>query len=230
MADGKLIPLRRVGGAHSAIAELSDEALVAAVGTGDSAALGALFDRFHLAVYRFAARLPLVDDAAKDDLVQSTFLEIRRVASAFRGEAAVRTWILGIAANVARGALRSEIRLRARQRRFLTIAEDRGDDRLSPSDQIDRRRLLAQIADAMGGLSRDQQIAFVMCDLEQLSGVEVARVLGIPEGTLWRRLHTARRAIRAAIGDREGDEGDGPRAPGLGPRDDEDGARDGGDA
>ncbi|MBK9031936.1 MAG: hypothetical protein IPL61_11520 [Myxococcales bacterium] len=38
-----------------------------------------------------------------------------------------------------------------------------------------------------------------MCDLEQLPGVEVARALGIPEGTLWRRLHDARKAIRVAV-------------------------------
>jgi len=190
---GKLVPLRRISGD---ITEMSDEALLAACGTGDAPALGALFDRFHTAVYRFAARLPMTDDLARDDLVQATFLEIRRAAHSFRGTSSVKTWILGVAANVARHTLRAERRRRVHQARYLermTAAPELLDA------QVERKKLLARIAEALAELPRDQQIAFILCDLEQLPGVEVARVLEIPEGTLWRRLHTARKAMRAAI-------------------------------
>lgn len=191
--SGKLVPLRRVSGD---IAEMSDEALVAACGTGDAPALGALFDRFHTAVYRFAGRLPMTDDLARDDLVQATFLEVRRAAPAFRGTSSVKTWILGIAANVARHTLRAERRRRAHQARFLErVAE--APELLDA--QLERRKLLARVAEALAQLPRDQQIAFILCDLEQLPGVEVARVLDIPDGTLWRRLHTARKAMRRAV-------------------------------
>jgi len=189
----RLVPLRRIGGD---ITEMSDEALLAACGTGDAPALGALFDRFHLAVYRFASRLPMTDDLARDDLVQATFLEVRRAAPAFRGTSSVKTWILGIAANIARHTLRAERRRRVHQAKFL----ERVDAAPEPLDaQLERRKLLARVAEALSRLPRDQQIAFILCDLEQLPGVEVARVLDIPEGTLWRRLHTARKAMRHAI-------------------------------
>jgi RNA polymerase sigma-70 factor (ECF subfamily) len=189
----KLVPLRRISGD---ITEMSDEALVAACGTGDAPALGALFDRFHTAVYRFAARLAMTDDLARDDLVQATFLEVRRAAPAFRGTSSVKTWILGISANIARHTLRAERRRRAHQAGFL----ERSPTATEPlDDQVERRKLLARVAEALAGLPRDQQIAFLLCDLEQLPGVEVARVLDIPEGTLWRRLHTARKAMRQAI-------------------------------
>jgi RNA polymerase sigma-70 factor (ECF subfamily) len=189
----KLVPLRRVAGD---IVEMSDEALLAACATGDAPALGALFDRFHLAVYRFAGRLPMTDDLARDDLVQATFLEVRRAAPSFRGTSSVKTWILGVAANVARHMLRAERRRRVHQARYLeriTAAPELLDT------QLERRKLLARIAEALAQLPRDQQIAFILCDLEQLPGVEVARVLDIPEGTLWRRLHMARKAMREEI-------------------------------
>jgi RNA polymerase sigma-70 factor (ECF subfamily) len=190
---GKLIPLRRVDGDPG---EMSDEALLAACGTGDAAALGALFDRFADAVYRFAGRLPMTDDLARDDLVQATFLEVRRTAHAFRGTSSVKTWILGIAANVARHTLRGERRRRVHQARYL----ERIEHAPAPlDDQVARRRLMARISEALAELPRDQQIAFILCDLEQLPGAEVARALEIPEGTLWRRLHTARKAMRAAV-------------------------------
>ena len=195
MSTGALIPLRRVSGD---ITEQSDAALLAASATGDAASFGALFDRHHQAVYRFAARLAVTDDAARDDLVQATFLEVRRIAGKFRGQSSVRTWILGVAANVARHQWRGEQRRRARQARY---AE--GLDAAAPGgaeDAVDRHRLLARLGDAVATLPHDQQVAFVLCDLEQLPGAEVAKALGVPEGTLWRRLHDARKRLRAALG------------------------------
>ena len=193
----KVIPLRPYVIADAPISEvLSDEALLAACATGDAAALGALFDRFHDAVYRFAARLATTDELARDDLVQATFLEVSRIAHAFRGGSSVKTWILGIAANIARHLLRSEQRKRVHQARYLerfAAAPARIDD------EVDRRKLMARIALALADLPRDQQIAFVLVDLEQLPGAEVARALEIPEGTLWRRLHTARKSMRDAL-------------------------------
>jgi RNA polymerase sigma-70 factor (ECF subfamily) len=189
----KLVPLRRISGD---ITEMSDAALLAACGTGDAPALGALFDRFHTAVYRFAGRLPMTDELARDDLVQATFLEIRRAAQSFRGTSSVKTWILGVAANVARHTLRAERRRRVHQARYLERMTDAPE---LLDAQVERRKLLAQVGEALAELPRDQQIAFILCDLEQLPGVEVARVLEIPEGTLWRRLHTARKTMRSAI-------------------------------
>lgn len=189
----KVIPLHRISGETPA---LSDEALLAACATGDGAALGALFDRFHAAVYRVAGRFPLVDDAARDDIVQATFLEVRRVAQTFRGTASVKAWILGIAANVARRAYRGEQRRRVRQAKYLAVP---AAPVVELSEQVARRLLLQKVQQAIGALSHDQQVAFVLCDLEQLPGADVARVLGIPEGTLARRLHDARKAMRAAL-------------------------------
>jgi RNA polymerase sigma-70 factor (ECF subfamily) len=193
--SAKLVPLRRISGD---VAELSDEALLAACGTGDTAALGALFDRFHVAVYRFVSRLATTDELARDDLVQATFLELRRIAHKFRNESSVKTWVLGVAANVARHTLRSEQRRRVHQAKFLVAVET---EPRALDHELDRKRLLARIRAALIELPHDQQVAFVLCDLEQLPGVEVARALAIPEGTLWRRLHHARKAVRAAIED-----------------------------
>jgi len=191
---GKLVPLRRVAGE---VAELSDEALVAACATGDSAALGALFDRFNVPVYRFLARLPTTDEGARDDLVQATFLQVQSCAGKFRGGSAVKTWILGVAANVARRQIRGERRRRARQAVFLV--DQQRVESVRPDAAVDRQRLLARIGEALKGLPYPQQVAFAMCDLEQLPGTEVARALGIPEGTLWRRVYQARKALRAAM-------------------------------
>jgi RNA polymerase sigma-70 factor, ECF subfamily len=192
----KLVPLRRQSGD---IEQMSDDALLAACGTGDNAALGALFDRFHDAVFRFAGRLTRTDEIARDDLVQATFLEIQRTAGSFRGTSSVRTWILGVTANVARHERRGERRRQARQGRYL---DHLSSVPMAVDAAVEQRRLLARVEDAMADLPSDQQVIFVLCDLERVPCGEAARALDIPEGTAWRRLHNARKAIAAAIEER----------------------------
>ena len=103
---GAVVPLRRLDERRVASSELSDEALLAACGVGDPAALGALYDRHHEAVFRLISRLLYSDPAAIDDLVQTTFLEVWRSAQRYRERGAVRSYLFGIAANVVRHHVR----------------------------------------------------------------------------------------------------------------------------
>ncbi|HRI55229.1 MAG TPA: RNA polymerase sigma factor [Pseudomonadota bacterium] len=172
---------------------LSAEALVVACGTGDSAALGELFDRFHQTVYRFLSRYLGPRNPDLDDLVQATFLEVRRAASRFRKESSVNSWIVGIAINVARHYLRSETRRRALLRSTElppTCAQG------TPESQTAHSEFLQRLQQSILQLPEHLRAAFVMCELEGVSGPEAARLLSIREGTLWRRLHDARKLIR----------------------------------
>src|SRR5512134_846521 len=115
MVMGDLVPLRRIAGA---VHELSDEALVSAAGSGDSAALGALFDRFSGDLYRFVARIAGAYAADLDDLVQASFLEAYRGSARFTRRSSVKTWLFGIAVNVVRHHHRGEGRRVATLQRF----------------------------------------------------------------------------------------------------------------
>jgi RNA polymerase sigma-70 factor (ECF subfamily) len=48
-------------------------------------------------------------------------------------------------------------------------------------------------------MSHKLKVVFVMCDLEGIPGVEVACTLSLREGTVWRRLHEARKQLRLAL-------------------------------
>jgi RNA polymerase sigma-70 factor (ECF subfamily) len=182
-------------------APISDEDLLNACAAGNSAALGQLFDRHNLAVYRFLARMLGASDADLDELVSETFIHVFRSARAFRGQAAVRTWISAIAANVGRHHVRSESRRRA----FLGALRDRLPRQTDDANQVtERRDLLRRLGALLSALPHDLRVVYVMCDLEEIPGAEVAEALGVPDGTLWRRLHQARRALRAAL---DGDAG-----------------------
>jgi RNA polymerase sigma factor (sigma-70 family) len=190
---GQIVPLRRVQETRATIGELSDEALLAACGVGDTAALGALFDRHHEAIYRLISRLLRTEPAAIDDLVQQTFLELWRSAKKFSGHGAVRSWMFGIAANTVRHHIRGAVRRRA------ALAEVPAPPAAgTPHDAALRAQQVHRLI-ALEALPDDLRVVYVMCDLEEVPGVEAARVLGLRSGTLWRRLHEARRALREAI-------------------------------
>ena len=190
----RVVPIRRVDGQPS---EMSDEALVAACATGESAALGALYDRHVDAVRRFLARLSGTDERDLDDLVQATFETVPRAARRFGGESQVRTWLFGVASNVARHHVRSEVR---RKRLASAFAEERpgavGD---TAGDLMDRERR-ARLQAAIAALPDKLREAFVLVYLEGIPGGEVATLLGVREGTIWKRLFQARARLRESLG------------------------------
>jgi RNA polymerase sigma-70 factor (ECF subfamily) len=195
---GRLLPLRRTTGRSE---ELSDEALLAACGVGDNAALGALFDRFREPVYRYLARLERSSTADLDDLVQRTFLTVQRAATSYRGKGSVRSFILGIATNERRHHIRSE----GRRRAMLVLAADSEPMPAprAPDRSAEERQLIARAAEALERLPEPLREVFVLTTLEGLSGAEVASALGLRTGTVWRRLHDARAIIRRHIGAEE---------------------------
>jgi RNA polymerase sigma-70 factor (ECF subfamily) len=192
---GKLLVFRRP---EAGDADLSDAALVAACAAGDSAALAALFDRHGAAVHRFVARLAGVDDHAVDDLVQDVFLQAFCGARGFRGGSAVRTWLLGIAVNLARHHVRSDARSKSRGAVFLTRA---AAEPPTPAARAERAEFVERLGRAVDELPHDLRAAFLLCDVEGVRGVDAARTLGVREGTLYRRLHEARLALRRALGE-----------------------------
>jgi RNA polymerase sigma-70 factor (ECF subfamily) len=194
VSRGKVIPLRR--GSPSDVAEISDEALVAACAVGDRGALGLMFDRHQRAVYRFLGRTAGTDARDLDDLVQATFLEAYGAARRYRGGSSVRAWLFGIAVHVTSHHVRSEVRRRALR---ASLAEQPAARAARPDETVERGELLTRIGEALADLPRALRVAYVMCVLEEIPGVEAARTLGIPEGTLWRQLYQARQALRAAL-------------------------------
>lgn len=188
--EGRVVPIRRA----DKPVELSDDALLAACGVGDAAALGVLFDRHHEAIYRLASRLLHTDPAEIDDLVQTTFLGAWRSANSFSGRGSVKSFLFGIAANT----IRHHLRTTTRRKRALAELPEPARPR-APDEAAVRAQQVARLAIAVDELPHDLRVAYVLCDLEDMAGVEAARVLGIRAGTLWRRLHDARRALRDAI-------------------------------
>lgn len=212
---GKLLPFRRSSD-NAAIAPppspplpdssskdnstLGDEALLMACVVGDEVALGVLYDRHQGPVFRFVSRISSGPGGDVEDLVQCTFIEVWKSAARYHGKGSVRSWIFGISANLARHYVRAEVRRRTAISNFSDLplcAKVHPEIRVDES--ICQKETLRSLAYALDELSYEQRVAFVLCDIEDMSGVDAARTLGIRKGTLWRRLHDARKSLRTKL-------------------------------
>lgn len=177
-------------------ASTTDAELIRSVAEGRLEALGQLFDRYHLPVRRFLARMQ-TSPGDLDDLVQVTFLDVPRAAVHFDPNRSAKAWLIGLAAIVVKRHRRT---LRRIARRITALAKE--PPRLGPPTPAE---LVAEVESgrrarkALAALAPKKREVFVMVVLEQLSGEEVAQSLGIPVGTVWTRLHHARRELRERL-------------------------------
>jgi RNA polymerase sigma-70 factor (ECF subfamily) len=170
----------------------NESLLIAALGDGDLAALATAFDRWHQRVRVLARRL-LSDPAAAEDVVQDVFTVLPRAVRKFRGDAELETFLLGIAVKRVRHHRRTAIRRRKALERFRAV-DLRGP--VDPEQDAYRRQLGARLAAALDELPLPQRVAFVLCEVEELTSVQAAVIADAPEATIRTRLFHARRRLR----------------------------------
>lgn len=177
-----------------------EPSLVAALGAGDLAALAAVFDRWHQRVRVLARRL-LSDPAAAEDVVQDVFTALPRAVRRFRGDADLETFLLGIAVKRVRRHRRAALRRRKALERLRAV-DLRGP--IDPEQDAYRRQLGARLAAALDQLPLPQRVAFVLCEVEELTSVQAAVIVDAPEATIRTRLFHARRRLRDLLAGERG--------------------------
>ena len=135
-----------------------------------------------------------VHDRDRDDLVSEVFVRVHRALPTYDASRPMKPWLFAFAARVA-----SEHRRLARHRREVFAEVDVASPEL-PADQAleqdESRRLLAR---ALEELDQEKREVFVLHDLDDTPVPEVARALGIPEGTAYSRLRAARMELTATV-------------------------------
>jgi RNA polymerase sigma-70 factor (ECF subfamily) len=183
---------RSTGGRTDPVFEAEpDAALMTRMARGESGALGQLYDRHQAPLRRFIVRATS-DAADVDDLVHATFLEAAKSAGRYDGRESCRPWLIGIAAQLLRRRRRSFGRL-------VAVLSSLGGVRSGVLDPRPDLQARSDVERALSTLTEPKRITFLMAELEGLSCPEIAAALNIPIGTVWTRLHAARRDLRAAL-------------------------------
>ena len=170
---------------------------MAGLGADDpTAALAEAYDRYHQRVRVLARRL-LADDVAAEDVVQEVFVGLPRASRGYRGSADFESFVLGIAVKRARQHLRAVIR---RRRALARLAGNPfADEPPQPERLAYRRQLASHLVRALDQLPAEQRVAFVLCEVEELTAGAAAAIAGVPEPTIRTRCFHARRRLRALL-------------------------------
>jgi RNA polymerase sigma factor (sigma-70 family) len=185
----------RSGVAIAQVLEESDADLLARIADGDTAALGKFYDRHRHAVVGFAARVSGNQHDA-DDIAHETFLTVAKIAGTYDGRLSCRPWLFRIAARALSHRRRGAARLAGFLAKLGRIATSDSED---PRDAIAARSESPRIEVALSKLSDAKRVVLIMFEVEEMSGEEIAHALSIPIGTVWTRLHAARRELRARL-------------------------------
>jgi len=154
---------------------------------------------------KLGVRQPEIDDA-----VQEVFLQVYRYLPRFRGDALVRTWLFRLCITEAR---------RVRRRRWAANRLLEGFLRSPapaavPATTRSEDALRGVVARALDQMSDGERKTFMLFDVQGLTGEEVARITNCSPASVGRRLSSARKTLRRAIGFDEAGALDRPRAAG----------------
>jgi len=162
----------------------------------------ALFRAHAVFVASFLQRIG-TPTADVDDLVQEVFLVVHRKGGYVPGPGRPRTWLAAIALHVARTGRRTRGRRREQPDEDALLAVSSTS---TPDAELEARRALARMQRALDGLDLEHRAAFVLYELDGESCEAIASAFGVPIGTVYSRLHHARRRFTsayAALGDTE---------------------------
>ena len=173
---------------------VEDQGLVTRARDGEAAALDTLVSRHHAAVYEVTYRV-LGDPDAAADAAQDTFMRALAALHTFRGEAAFRTWLLKIAANVARSAGRKTTR--RREVTLEAVPEQGGAD--DPAHRAVVRTEAERVSRALETLPEKQRLAVTLRIDQDLSHREIGEVIGSSEGAARVNYHLGIKRLRELL-------------------------------
>jgi RNA polymerase sigma-70 factor, ECF subfamily len=209
------------GAAQDAPGEDPDREAVRRARDGDQGAFEQLVLAHQRRAFNVAYRI-LGDYEEALDLTQEAFILAHRNLRQFRGEARFGSWLLTITVNQCRNRLKHwKRRARSRHDSLSEPIGEEGSDLLrelpdpgaTALEELEGRQLEELVREELQHVDGEYRIVLVLRDLQGVAYEEIARVLGIPVGTVKSRLHRGRaelrERLRRRLSPRSGAEGGG---------------------
>lgn len=193
-----------VAAARVPVADLGEGDLIARAAAGDAAAFERLMRKYNQRLFR-TARAILRNDAEAEDALQEGWLKAWRALPGWRGQAQLSTWLVRIVANEALGRLRRSTAQIIPLEAAMTSTDRTTQEALSapaaatPEAELARAQMREMMESCIDLLPEQFRAVFMLRAVEEMSAVEVAEVLDIPEATVRSRFHRARAILREGL-------------------------------
>ncbi len=186
--------IRRMVGRHSPEADSDQDLLRRFVAGREDSAFGELLHRYGPMVLGVCRRV-LRNEHDAEDAFQATFLVLARNAASVRRQESLASWLYGVAARV---AAKARVRAARRHEAAAKLSEPAAD---SPAadDDVTRREVCAVLDEEIRRLPRTERDLLILCHLQGLTHEQAARSLGLPVGSMSRRITQARDRLRGRL-------------------------------
>lgn len=174
----------------------SDVDLARRAAEGEDAAFEALYHRHFRRVYSLCLRM-LGNPTEAEDLTQETFANLYRKVGSFRGDSQFTTWLHRMTVN----QVLMHFRKRSVKMEKTTVEGETPIQIVKGTENANRMPVIDRIAleNAIQQLAPGYRSVFVLHDVEGYEHEEIAKMLGIAEGTSKSQLHKARLKLRDLI-------------------------------
>jgi RNA polymerase sigma-70 factor (ECF subfamily) len=166
-----------------------DKWLVQRILSGDKAAGEQFVIEHYEAIFRFLRNLTGSKEDA-EDLTQQTFLRAWEALPSFRGDSSLSTWLHSIAYHEYTHWLRS-------RREFVPLDEIVD----MPDEQANQNLEAVLLRWAIYRLDPEHREVFVLYYVQGFSVSEIAKIIGVPAGTVKSRLFFARQKLKELLSD-----------------------------
>ena len=163
----------------------------------DRKELEKIYNEAYRAVYWTAFSLLKNEDDAQD-IVQDTFVALINSYDSIQDKSKIVPWLKKVAANKSLNRLTRTKTDNVEDEFFdtvETVPEDFLPDSLVESEET--RKIIMDIIN--NSLSEDIRMTLILFYFDEMSTKEVAEALGIPEGTVSRRIHSAKKKIKKEV-------------------------------
>ena len=173
----------------SALKEQSDEELYRRMRKGDRLAFAELYERRQPAINRYALHMS-GSRAAGEEIAQEVFVRLMGPRAGFdERRGSLEAYLYGVARNLVHEMRRTG---RVEELKDQVIDHDLLGDLI-------KRDMVAALYSAMDALPERYRDVVVLCELEERSYEEAARLMGCPVGTIRSRLYRARMFLAARL-------------------------------
>jgi len=174
----------------------TDRELVIQLQEGCLNALGELFERHRLMVFRTALGVT-GDPAAAADLLQDVFLRVHRFADRIDPSRPLEPWLYRTTVNLTYTWVKRHKRI---MKPLEEIAEWLSDgNKQCPSNIAEKDEEWEDVRKAISRLSLGQRVVVVLYYINDLPLQEISEVLDMPVGTVKSRLYYGRKALKGHL-------------------------------
>lgn len=182
---------------------MTEEVLVRQLKEGDKTSFDLLYEKYKDMALR-TAYLITGNLSDSEDVVQDTFVKVWLHCRELKNESGFKAWMMQILVRTAYKSGKKKSRELPDEEIMQKADKSQG---ISSIERVIAREEAEMIAVAVRSLPIKQRTVVALYYYQECSVSEIAAMLGVLEGTVKSRLHTARKLLRSKLRDREAERG-----------------------